>query len=62
MIRSDKQAGLGTAAGGLIHPLSVPVYRPAAGAGFCVGRRLRLGGKRSSKEKAQLIFACRDER
>ena len=25
---------------------SVFVYRPAGGAGFCVGRRLRLGGKR----------------
>ena len=62
MIRSDKKAGPSTAAGGLIHPLSVPVYRPAEGAGFCVDRRLLLGGKQSHKQEAQPILACRDER
>jgi hypothetical protein len=28
------------------------VYRPAGGAGFCAGRRLRLGGKRRNQRSA----------
>ena len=33
------------------HQLRALVYRPAEGAGYCVGRRLWLGGKRNTVPK-----------
>ena len=56
------QARQGRVGGGLIHVLSVLVYRPAGGAGLRKSQRLRLGGKRFHQQKAQLTFAFRDER